>query len=235
MGQTKIYQCLAKVGRLVEFIQLRMMLKYGMKPYQPLPFDWVRFYDADRKEEASWQRWELIRPYLPKKTFSALDFGCNIGFFSFKLAENGAGLVVGIDTERGAILAAEKIKQLTRVQNVAFCQHEVTQENVFLLGEFDVILFMSVFHHINYKYDMDEAKIVLKELIKRTREVMFFETGQGDQSFGVMATAMPKIESKEALVFVRELLCSCGAKTVKVLGKTEVKLDSNRYLFAVSR
>jgi SAM-dependent methyltransferase len=237
MAQSMIYQWLAKIGRFIEFTELRLMLKYGLKAYQPIAFEWNLNVPTDRDARATRQKWELIRNHLPAHSFSALDIGCNIGFFSFKLVQEGAGLVFGLDVERGPLLIADKIKQLSRIQNVGFCQYKLSPENVCLIGQFDIILFLSVFHHLNYVYGYENAKLILSELIKNTRKTLFFETGLSDQGYGKMALAMPEMSGEGNEKFTRELLFSCGAGRVDLLGTTMVKngLKGQRHLFAVSK
>lgn len=230
----KLYSILSKLGRASERLQVKMMMKRGLVPYQPDPFDIVDNIAVDRDQDATRQRWELIRPYLPTQPFTALDVGCNLGFFSFMLARSGADHVVGMDIERGPLLIAEKLKVLGRVSNVGFITVNLDHNNVHLLGEYDVILFMSVFHHLVDAHDMTVAKRVLSGLIARTRKVLIFETGQGDQTFGKMASAMPAMEKSQVASWLEQLLLDCGASSVEAIGSTAVKHNAERLLIRVT-
>lgn len=228
-----MYYQLAKLGRYIEKTQVKLMMKYGLKPYQPDPFDLFNNVTTDRDTKGTIDKWVLIEEHLPKEAYTALDIGCNIGYYSFKMAQGGADHVLGIDIERGPLLIAEKLKLLGRVGNVGFCTLAIEQKNVGLLGQYDVILFLSVFHHLVYTYGMDSAKDILQKLIGKTRKVLFFETGQGDQDFGEMAGAMPKINKDEAEKYFTDLLLDCGAARVERLGETALKNDVTRLLFKV--
>ena len=228
-----MYYQLTKLGRYLEKIQVKLMMKHGLISYQPDPFDLFNNVEVDRDTEGTTEKWTLIKEHLPKEAYTALDIGCNIGYFSFKMAQGGADHVLGIDIERGPLLIAEKLKLLGRVGNVGFCTLAIDQKNVELLGQHDVILFLSVFHHLVYVHGMGTAKFVLEQLIRKTRKVLFFETGQGDQGFGKMAGAMPKINKDEAEKYFTDLLLDCGAARVEMIGVTVLKNNVTRLLFKV--
>ncbi len=229
-----MYYLLTKAGRFLELQQVKLMIKYGLKSYQPDPFGLVSSgADVDRDPEGTLKKWLLIKDELPDEPYTALDLGCNIGYFSFNMARNNADHVVGIELERGPVLVAEKLKILGRVGNVGFLNSTITDRNVDLLGEYDVILFLSVFHHIVYAHGMDAAKYVLSALINKSRKALYFETGQGDQGFGKMAGYMPKIMKEDARDYCTDLLLECGAGNIQLLGETPLKNGVSRLLFKV--
>lgn len=230
----QVYYLLAKAGRWGEALQVRLMMRYGIHAYQPDPFGTLKSARVDRDARGTEKKWRLLESHLPEIPYSALDVGCNIGYFSFKMAQAGADHVIGFETERGPILVADKLKILGRVGNVGFLVHRITPENIELLGEYDVILFLSVFHHLVYAYDLDVAKGMLKVLLSRTRRTLFFETGQGDQEFGRMARAMPRVSKEDAGAFIEDLLGECGAGHVTKIGETDLKNGATRGLYKVS-
>lgn len=230
----QLYYLLARAGRWGEALQVRLMMNYGIHSYQPDPFGLLKGVRVDRDVRGTEEKWGLMKSHLPTQPYSALDVGCNIGFFSFRMAQTGADHVVGFETERGPILVAEKLKVLGRVGNVGFLVHRITPDNVELLGEYDVILFLSVFHHLVHAYDMEVAKRVLKVLLDRTRRTLFFETGQGDQEFGRMAHAMPRLSKNDVDTFIEDLLVECGAGQVTKIGETDLKNGATRGLYKVS-
>lgn len=229
-----VYSILAKMGRALERAQVAVMMRHGLLPYQPDPFGLGLGRRADRDAEGTHRKWELIEPRLPTAPYSALDLGCNIGYFSFKLAQHGADHVLGIDVERGPLVIAEKLKVLGRVDNVGFLTRSIDERNVDLLGEYDVILFLSVFHHLVYRHGMAAARAILTRLIGKARHSFFFETGQGDQGFGKFAGAMPRMSRDEVPDFVVGLLRECGAARVDLLGESALKSGASRFLFLAS-
>ncbi|MGB5705622.1 MAG: class I SAM-dependent methyltransferase [Arenicellales bacterium] len=231
-----MYYLLTKAGRFLEMQQVKLMMKYGLKSYQPDPFGFVTSAaDIDRDPEGTHKKWLLIKEELPAEPYTALDLGCNIGYFSFLMALNKADHVVGMELERGPVLVAEKLKTLGRVGNVGFLNATITDKNVDLLGEYDVILFLSVFHHLVHSGGMDAAKYVLSALINKSRNALYFETGQGDQGFGKMAGSMPKIAKEDALDYCTDLLMECGAGSIQLLGETSLKNSASRLLFKAKK
>lgn len=95
--------------------------------------------------------WEPLSQALPQdlRGWTALDIGCNAGFYTFKLAERGAQ-VLGVDSDvhylRQARWAAE---QLEFDQQVRFKQMQV-YELASSAQSFDLVLFMGVFYHLRY-------------------------------------------------------------------------------------
>ena len=237
VAQNKMYQMLAKAGSRFERTQVRMMLKYGMRAYQPPPFSWMSGCGCHRSEEATLRRWELIKENLPSSGFTALDIGCNIGFFSFRMREHGAELVLGADPDRGSLLVADKVKHVERIDGVAFTRLAITPDNVEKLGEWDVIVFLSVFHHINLQFGFEKAKAVLSALLQNARSMLFFETGQADDgcATAVAPKSMPKMGADSAQDYLLELLTECGAESVVHLGDIPAANNATRCLLMSKR
>jgi tRNA (mo5U34)-methyltransferase len=96
-------------------------------------------------------KWAQIAPHLPAdlEGWTALDIGCNAGFYTFELARRGAR-VTGIDVDphflRQARWAAE---QYGLADAVEFRQAQV-YELAHLPERYDLILFLGVFYHLRY-------------------------------------------------------------------------------------
>jgi tRNA (mo5U34)-methyltransferase len=96
-------------------------------------------------------KWVEIERHLPRDLsgWTALDIGCNAGFYSFQLAERGAR-VTGIDIEplflRQAEWAAREFRLNDRVEFRRMQVYDLAHS-----GEsFDLVLFMGVFYHLRY-------------------------------------------------------------------------------------
>ena len=114
-------------------------------------------------------KWAQIERALPAELrgWTALDIGCNAGFYSFELARRGA-TVVGVDTDehylRQARWAAEKL-----AQNVEFRRASVYD----LSGwreRFDLVLFLGVLYHLRYPL------LALDIVATKVRELLVFQT-----------------------------------------------------------
>ena len=98
-------------------------------------------------ERASYGRLDAINNFLPEnEALSVIDVGCNLGFFTFKMAERG-GFCIGIDYGRNEILAAKALAYKNSVDNIVFAQKEITPENASMLPKADMVICLSIFHH----------------------------------------------------------------------------------------
>ena len=78
---------------------------------------------------------------------SVLDIGCNEGFFAFEAERRGAAYVLAIDSNVTARKKFHLVKRLLK-SNVEFLFLDVTNLDERTIGQFDVTLFLSVFHHL---------------------------------------------------------------------------------------
>ena len=96
-------------------------------------------------------KWQEIAEHLPGDLSgkTALDVGCNAGFYSFALADRGAS-VVGIDHDphylRQAEWARQHLDPANRVRFVRADAYDVVHHR----GRYDVIWFMGVMYHLRY-------------------------------------------------------------------------------------
>ena len=116
-------------------------------------------------------KWEALRPHIPDDLdgWTALDLGCNAGFYSFELARRGAR-VTAIDLdERYLEQARWAAKEYGLEHAITFRQMQVyelasTQER------FDLVLFMGLFYHLRYPL------LGLDLVAARTRRQLIFQT-----------------------------------------------------------
>lgn len=96
-------------------------------------------------------KWEQIAPHVPEDLdgWSALDVGCNAGFYTFELARRGA-TVTGMDhDERYLAQARWAAERLGLEDRVRFRRGEVY--DLGRSGErYDLVLFMGVLYHLRY-------------------------------------------------------------------------------------
>ena len=78
---------------LIDPLQFQFDVFPGLR-YQPLP--WVGLRDSNRGSGTT-MRWEAMKPVIAASgSRTALDIGCNVGFFCFALAELGVA-AIGVD------------------------------------------------------------------------------------------------------------------------------------------
>jgi tRNA (mo5U34)-methyltransferase len=96
-------------------------------------------------------KWNVLAPYLPGRLdgWTALDIGCNAGFYSFELARRGAR-VTGIDVDERYLAqarwAAGAFGLDRRVEFRRMQVYDLARET----RAYDLVLFMGVFYHLRY-------------------------------------------------------------------------------------
>lgn len=92
-------------------------------------------------------------PFPDFRGRSVLDVGTDHGFFAFRAAEQGAGDVLGLDRNREMggrhvdLIALNRHRAAKEGRKVRF-EHINVGRQWHLFGRFDVILVMSVYHHL---------------------------------------------------------------------------------------
>jgi tRNA (mo5U34)-methyltransferase len=96
-------------------------------------------------------KWQELAPHLPADLtgWTALDVGCNAGFYAFELAKRGAR-VTGIDVEplflRQAEWAAREFGVAHQVEFRRMAVYDLARTH----ETFDLVLFMGVLYHLRY-------------------------------------------------------------------------------------
>lgn len=116
-------------------------------------------------------KWDDIAHHIPADLsgLTALDIGCNAGFYSFELAKRGAQ-VLGIDLDPHYLLQANwAARQMGLEDKVQFKQMQV-YDLAKLEEQFDVIIFMGVFYHLRY------PMLALDIITQKLKKFMVFQT-----------------------------------------------------------
>ncbi len=128
------------------------------------------------------RKWEQIRAVLPARMdgWSALDVGCNAGFYTFQLASRGAR-VTGIDCDPHYLSQAEwASRQFQLADRVRFRKmqvYDLSREP----ERYDLVLFMGVFYHLRYPLlGLDAVARCAKRLV-----VFQTMTSPGEEIFDV--------------------------------------------------
>jgi tRNA (mo5U34)-methyltransferase len=96
-------------------------------------------------------KWRVLAPHLPARLdgWTALDIGCNAGFYSFELARRGAA-VTGIDVDDHYLDQARwAAREYGLERQVEFRRMQV-YDLARLEQTFDLVLFLGVFYHLRY-------------------------------------------------------------------------------------
>lgn len=116
-------------------------------------------------------KWREVEDHLPKDLsgWTALDVGCNAGFYAFELAKRGAE-VLGIDVEERYLNQARWAAQHLELDDSV----EFEQMQVYDLARsernFDLVLFLGVFYHLRYPL------LALDILSRKVKRAMVFQS-----------------------------------------------------------
>ena len=139
-------------------------------------------------------KWWQLSPHLPARLdgWSALDVGCNAGFYTFELARRGAR-VVAVDHDPRYLEQARWAGDVLGMSG----QVEFTQCDVYDLAgwreRFDLVLFMGVFYHLRHPL------LGLDAVSALCRRLMVFQTLTMPGDEVVEDTAGRGIDSREDL------------------------------------
>ena len=116
-------------------------------------------------------KWEQFKNEIPEDLsgWTALDIGCNAGFYSFELAKRGAD-VMGIDLDPHYLKQAQwAAKQMGLADKVSFRQMQI-YDLARMEQDFDIIIFMGVFYHLRY------PALALDIVTQKLKKLMVFQT-----------------------------------------------------------
>ena len=116
-------------------------------------------------------KWKQFKNKIPKDLsgWTALDIGCNAGFYSFELANRGAN-VLGIDLDPHYLKQARWAAKVLGLNNkVTFRQMQV-YDLARLRKNFDIVIFMGVFYQLRY------PMLAMDIVTQKVNKLLVFQT-----------------------------------------------------------
>jgi tRNA (mo5U34)-methyltransferase len=116
-------------------------------------------------------KWKAVAPHLPESLsgWTALDIGCNAGFYTFELARRGAR-VTGLDVNDHYLRQARWAAEQLRLNDLV----ELRQGTVYDLAhtdeQWDLVLFMGVLYHLRHPL------LALDIVGRRVRRLLVLQT-----------------------------------------------------------
>ncbi len=116
-------------------------------------------------------KWQCLAPHLPADLtgWTALDIGCNAGYYTLELAKRGAH-ITAIDVNPFYLAQAQwACEQFGLQERVTFQQtgvYELAQSS----EKYDLILFLGVFYHLRY------PTLALDIVAEKTNRLLVFQT-----------------------------------------------------------
>lgn len=174
-------------------------------------------------------RLDKILMSINKSCKSYLDVGSQHGFFVFNLAKQNI-FSFGIEADYASYKYSKSLQFLCDLDNVNFIHKEVNFDYVKNLPNFDVVTFLSVFHHIVFFQGKKNAINILKELCHKTNKVFFFETGEYQEKGFYWTSSMSFLgnDTKSNMISILQSF-NCFKKII-VLGSHKNHLNSHRRL-----
>ncbi len=177
------------------------------------------------------KRWDAMERYLPSYPFSFLDTGSEIGYFTFKAAENGA-VAFGVERKKKLSDLAMTIRSVRKSGHTAFLNVGIDINTVRSLPQVDVLCCLSIFHHWVSEWGFGTADTILSILCEKTTSI-FFETGQPNES--VSWTAKVAFMEPDIEGWITKYLIGKGFSKVKCLGEYPTNRGDTRLLFFASK
>ena len=213
------------------FCQVRLGL---LKVYQPHPFG--KSWGGNSEQlRACADRLDAMAAKLPVGVpLSTLDLGCNIGYFTFRFAERG-GLCIGIDVGLKEIMAARALAAIHDVPNAVFAQIELTVESGRQLPRVDLVICLSIFHHLVRAHGERIACEIMEQVARLADRFLVFETGQPDELSAKWAREM-SFMYPDPDKWIRNFLSELGFSTVHNLGRFSTSVSNvPRHLYLAER
>ena len=194
--------------------------------------------DDARRSAGARSRWERIVPLLepaPPAIGTALDIGCNGGYFTVSLARGGVA-VVGVEREPKFRRTVATALRRAGLSDAGVLDLDVTPATVDLLPSVDLVLFLSVWHHMVKAWGIDVADELLQSIWARARAVMFFDSGEAEMP---SSWGLPDLGPDPAAWYADHLARTCESGRVLTLGRHQAfgpeGEPCQRTLFAVVR
>ncbi len=170
-------------------------------------------------EDATEAKFAMMNLPEDMSGMSVLDIGCNEGFFAFEAERRGAADVLALDKSREAAAKFDLVKRALD-SKVEFRRIELTKLKPTACGPFDLVFFLSVFHHLRH------PMVVLDHIAKLTSGYAIMEFVEAVPNDGTAPSALVRKLSKQGHLhilptrkFLLEILERAGFAPVKILGE----------------
>lgn len=200
--------------------KLRTTFKYTNRindyNYEPVQISGVVL-----KSHRDWQtRWDLIKQELESyKAESVLDIGCAEGWFLRRAAEDLGCFAIGVEMDSKRIVPAELARLHDDLDRFAIIKAKLDPETILKLPTCDVVLCLSVVHHVIRRGGVGAAKAFVKALSTRANKALIFEMGTAEEKEMKWAQNLPEMPEGQDL-YLRRFLESCDLVNIRNLGKS---------------
>jgi SAM-dependent methyltransferase len=201
-------------GRAVQaFLRQAFNLRrMGKKPYEPVEIAGRR-YDGLRQSE---DRWEAIASVLTAYgARSLLDIGCAEGWFIRRAAKDLNCFAIGVEAS-DRLMLGELSRLHDGLERTAILKATLTAKDILELPRCDVVMCLSVVHHVIRWQGMKVALDFVRALRTRALKALIFEMGTSEEGKLKWSHVLPEMpDGQEA--FVKQFLEAAGFTNVRVV------------------
>jgi SAM-dependent methyltransferase len=213
---------------LHRFIIARLARSY--EAYQPVRIGDRQLADGARTCLDRWSHIETILQRTNAK--SLLDLGCAEGYFVQQAARHGC-IGLGVDADMRRLTIAQNTSILNGVSGAGFLYGQISVDFIEALPSFDVVLFLSVLHHVIHAQGIDYAAQIMTSILQRTRLGLVFDMGQSNENRppNDWSRILPPMEP-DPKTWITNFLKDVGFSEVEVLADTDAFATvERRHLF----
>lgn len=208
-------------------IALPLMAK--SKTYQPVYLGGERIRSGGRESDLRWQQIQQI--IRQDNIATILDLGCAEGFFVRKAVEAGC-FATGADMDSDKLVWAQTTMTLDGLQGFGFYKQELTPQSLARLPSSDMVINLSLVHHLMYAHGIDYARDFMTAARALTNKVMIFEMGQSNEHHYDWAKKLPDM-GDNPYPWIEQFLHDCGFRKAQILCTVRSHKDAaERAVFA---
>ena len=177
-------------------------------------------------------RWSLIKKELQHYgASSVMDIGCAEGWFLRRAAEEMGCFALGIERDNNRVAPSEIARLYDQAGNIAVMKSDLNLNELVKLPQFDVILCLSVVHHIVRTDGIEAGRDFVKALSWKANKALIFEMGTSEEKEMEWAEDMPVMLEGQK-VFLERFLKSAGLFNIREIGESlSFKKDAMRSLY----
>lgn len=163
-----------------------------------------------------------------------LDIGCAEGFFARLAAEKYNIFSIGVESNNKRLWPGELSGMHVDVEGFAIVKALMTPTSIASLPKFEMVLVLSVLHHI-FRSGGHKGAIEFMSAIRLiTGKRLIFEMGTSDETMNSWAEIMPK-GNQGQFELLSSILQEAGFTDIRQLASTPgIKLDAERLIVSAS-
>jgi SAM-dependent methyltransferase len=183
--------------------------------YEPVKIN-GRIYVGQRSSD---DRWEAIAAELKANAAkNVLDIGCAEGWFVRRAATELGCYAVGVEASE-RLLGGEIARLHDKVENTAIMLSRASGDSLRKLPRFDVVICLSVVHHVIRRHGIGAARDFVQALASRAEKAVIFEMGTSDEADLKWRGLLEDMPSGQE-AYVTQFLQTCGLRDVRLIASS---------------